>query len=53
MKPAGTRNMLCYIMGLATKSTPRFTKSPSLVSIGLVLTEVQTFKNVKNLQRNV
>ena len=46
-------------MGLATidahsqKSTPRFTKSPSLVLIRLVLTEIQAFKNVKNLQRNV
>ena len=47
-------------MGLATidpqllirKSTPRFTKSPSLVLIGLVLTEMQAFKNLKNLQRN-
>ena len=40
-------------MGLATidhivkRSTPRFTKSPSLVLIGLVLTEIQRFKNVK------
>ena len=42
-------------MGLATidlvdivrKSTPRFTKSPSLVLIRLVLTEIQRFKNVK------
>ena len=46
-------------MGLATiiqivrKSTPSFTKSPSLVLIGLVLTEIQAFKNVKNLERNV
>ena len=29
------------------KSTPRFTKSPSLVLISLVLTEIQPFKNVK------
>ena len=29
------------------KSTPRFTKSPSLVVIRLVLTEIQRFKNVK------
>ena len=35
------------------KSIPRFTKSPSLVLIGLVLTEIQAFKNVKYLQRNV
>ena len=35
------------------KSIPRFTKSPSLVLIGLVLTEIQVFKNVKYLQRNV
>ena len=46
-------------MGLVTidphsqNSTPRFTKSPSLVLIGLVLTEIQAFKNVKKLQRNV
>ena len=43
-------------MGLATidpysqKEPQRFT---SLVLIGLVLTEIQAFKNVKNLQRNV
>ena len=35
------------------KSIPRFTKSPSLVLIGLVLSEIQAFKNVKYLQRNV
>ena len=35
------------------KSIPRFTKSPSLVLIRPVLTEIQAFKNVKNLQRNV
>jgi len=29
------------------KSTPRFTKSPSLVLIRLVLTEIQLFKNIK------
>ena len=29
------------------KSTPRFTKSPALALIGLVLTEIQQFKNVK------
>ena len=46
-------------MGLATiiqivrESTLSFTKSPSLVLIGLVLTEIQAFKNVKNLERNV
>ena len=43
-------------MGLATndphtpvvrKSTPRFTRFPSLVLIRLVLTEIQRFKNVK------
>ena len=45
-------------MGLETidpivrKSTPRFTKSPSLVLIRLVLTEIQAFKNVKKLQTN-
>ena len=41
-------------MGLATidphsqKDTPKFTKYPSLVLIGLVLTEIQAFRNVKN-----
>ena len=46
-------------MGLATidpysqKSTARFTKSPSLVLIRLVLTETEAFKSEKNLQRNV
>ena len=35
------------------RDSPRFTTSPSLVLIGLVLTEIQAFKNVKNLQRNV
>ena len=44
-------------MGLATidphrKGTPTFTKSPSLVLIGLVLTEIQAFKHVKKLERN-
>ena len=40
-------------MGLAAidlhsrKSTPRFTKCPSLVLIRLVLTEIQPFQNVK------
>ena len=38
---------------IVRKSIPRFTKSPSLVLIRLVLTEIQAFKNVKNLQRNV
>ena len=38
---------------MVRESTPRLTKSPSLVLIGLVLTEIQAFKNVKNLQRNV
>ena len=33
---------------MVRKSTPRLTKSPSLVLIGLVLTEIQAFKNVKN-----
>ena len=36
-----------------SQNTLRFTKSPSLVFIGLVLTEIQAFKNVKKLQRNV
>ena len=44
--------MSLQIMGLATidphpKSTPRFTKSPSLVLIKSVLTEIERFKNVK------
>ena len=40
-------------MGLSTvdphsrKSTPRFTKSPSLVLIGLILTEIKAFDYVK------
>ena len=38
---------------IVRKSTPRFTKSPSLVLIGPVWTEIQAFKNVKKLQRNV
>ena len=29
------------------KSTPRFTKSPSLILIRLVLTEIQLFQNVE------
>ena len=43
-------------MGLATidphsqKEHTEITKSPSLVLIGLVLTEIQAFKNVKNYQ---
>ena len=41
------------LIHIVRKSTPRFTKSPSLVLIGLVLTEIQAFKNVKKLQRNV
>ena len=32
---------------IVRKSTPRFTKSPSLVLIRLVLTEIQRFKKVK------
>ena len=32
---------------LARKSTPRFTKSPSVELIRLVLTEIQRFKNAK------
>ena len=43
-------------MGLATidpHSQKEHTKSPSLVLIRLVLTEIQGFKNEKNLQRNV
>ena len=41
------------MINIVRKSTPRFTKSPSLVLIRLVLTEIQAFKNEKNLQRNV
>ena len=32
---------------IVIKSTPRFTRFPSLVLIRLVLTEIQRFKNVK------
>ena len=32
---------------IVRKSTPRFTKSPSLVLIRLVLTEIQRFKNFR------
>ena len=44
---------LALFIHIVRKSTPRFTKSPSLVLIGLVLTEIKAFRNVKNLQRNV
>ena len=37
------------MIDIVIKSTPRFTRFPSLVLIGLVLTEMQAFKNVKNL----
>ena len=46
-------------MGLATidphsqKENTEIHKIPSLVLIGLVLIEIQAFKNVKKLQRNV
>ena len=46
-------------MGLATtdrhnqKEHTEINKILKLVLIGLVLTEIQTFKNLKNLQRNV
>ena len=46
-------------MGLATidphsqKEHTEIHKFPSLVIIGLVLSEIQAFKNVKNLQRTV
>ena len=42
-------------MGLATIDlhSQKFTKSPSLVLIGLVLTEIRAFQNEENLQRNV
>ena len=43
-KPLGRPQLLIHIV---RKSTPRFTKSPSLVLIGLVLTEIQRFENVK------
>ena len=35
------------LIDIVRKSTPRFTKSPSLVLIRLPLTEIQQFKNVK------
>ena len=38
------KQLLIHIVG---KSTPRFTKSPSLVLIRLVLTQIQRIKNVK------
>ena len=47
------RNLPPLLIHIVRKGTPRFTKSPSLVLIGPVLTEIQAFKNVKNLQRNV
>ena len=46
-------------MGLATidphsqKEHTEIHKSPSLVLIGLIFTEIEAFKNKKNLQRNV
>ena len=52
--PLGTRYKSGnYGIYMVRKSIPRFTKSLSLVLIGLVLTEIQAFKNVKNLQRNI
>ena len=36
---------------IVRKSTPRFTKSPSLVLIRLVLTEIQAFKNIKKFTK--
>ena len=36
---------------IVRKSTLKFTKSPSLVLIGLVLTEIQAFKNAKKLTK--
>ena len=41
----GTR--LKLLIHVVRKNTQRFTKSPSLVLIKLVLTEIQRFKNVK------
>ena len=38
---------LKFFIHIVKKSTPRFTKSPSLVLIRLVLTGIQRFKNVK------
>ena len=35
------------LIHIVRKSTPRFTKSPSVVLIRLVLTEMQPFKDVK------
>ena len=41
-------------MGLATiESTPRYTKSLSLVQIDPIVIKIQPFKNVIILQRNV
>ena len=47
---------LANIDPIVRKSTPRFTKSPLKFGVnwaGLILTEIQAFKNVDNLQRNV
>ena len=38
---------------IVKKSTPRFTNSPSLVLIGLVFTEIQAFKNVNNIYKEM
>ena len=35
------------VIHIVRKSTPRFTRFPSLVLVRLVLTEIQRFKNVK------
>ena len=41
---------LATIHHIVRKSTQRFTKSPSMVLIRLVLTEIQAFKNVTNFR---
>ena len=35
------------LIHIVRKSMPRFTKSPNLVLIRLVLTEIERFKNIK------
>ena len=43
----------CIITHIVRKNTPSFTKSVSLVLIGQILKNIQPFKNLKNLLRNI
>ena len=45
------RNLPPLLIHIVRKGTPRFTKSPSLVLIGPVLTEILAFKNVKRTKK--